>query len=381
MRKWPVPGGVGAAVEAAILALWLVVGQSRAAQAREPLDFAAIAGAALAEDGSAAAPWTFPNLGDLPAPFARELAPPPRVAMTPREVARESIFGPASPDDWRPLSLATFFTDGWDRPYANAPVGSNGAPRGNWIGAAPGIFGRFATLDFFYTNHMNPVRGLFLTANAPYMPVHTITTGDQYAGYMSIRAPVSARLELQFGAVFVDSRKSSPTGGYVANWGDLGFQVRFHMTDRPNFSLVSFFGERVPTGKAINGSGINFVTPGLEFWWNFAPHWVARGATLINVSTGRQSATNVYLNRLSVGRYLTTRDALWFKELEVHVTAAVLSDVAGRVGHVTDVYIFPGFKFNLDKDGKWAVLGGAQTPLAGPQPYAWQPQLSLTRKW
>jgi len=367
MRTRPSRGVFWLAAGAVVLA---VAGAWRAdTRAQEPLDFATLAGDGPIVDESA------------PALYARELGPPQRAAMTFREVARESVFGPASEDDWKPLSLSTFFTEGWDRPFANAPKGTHGAPRGNWIGAPAGVFGRFATLDFFYTNHMNPVTGLFLTANAPYMPVHTLTTGDQYAGYATVRFPLSARLELQFGTVFVDSRKSSPTGGYVANWGDIGVQARFHMIDQRNFSLVSFLGERIPTGKAVNGSGINFVTPGLEFWWNFAPHWVARGGTLINISTGRQTATNVYANQLSVGRYLTTENAAFFKALEVHVTASVLSDVAGRKGYITDVYIFPGFKFNLDKDGKWAVLGGAQTPLAGPQPYAWQPQFSLTRKW
>lgn len=374
--KARLPSGVcGLAVVAVFLALGSVN-----ARAQSPTDFAALAGDRLAGDEPAAA-WAPVARWDASALSAPEFDPPPKAAMTAREVAWESSFGAASEDDWQPLSLATFFTEGWDRPYANAPKGSNLAPRGNWIGAPAGVFGRFATLDFFYTNHMNPVPALFLTANAPYIPVHTATTGNQFAGYTTVRFPLSARFEVQLAAVFVDSRKSSPTGGYVANIGDLGFQARFHMIDRPNFSVVSFFGERIPTGKPVNGSGINFVTPGLEFWWNFAPHWVARGGTLFNISTGRQSATNVYANRLSVGRYLTDETAAFFKTLEVHVTASVLSDVAGRKGYITDVYIFPGFKFSLDKDGKWAVLGGAQTPLAGPQPYAWQPQFSLTRKW
>lgn len=274
MKTRPSLGVFGAAAGAVVLSLigaW--PGESRA---QESVDFAALVGDALIEDDSSEAP-TSDDIGDAPALYALDLDLPPPAALTFREVARESIFGPASEDDWRPLSLATFFSEGWDRPFANAPKGSNGAPRGNWIGAPAGVFGRFATLDFFHTNHMNPVPGLFLTANAPYIPVHTATTGNQYAGYTTVRFPLSARLEVQLAAVFVDSRKSSPTGGYVANWGDLGVQARFHMIDRPNFSLLSFFGERVPTGKPVNGSGINFVTPGLEFWWNFAPHWVARG--------------------------------------------------------------------------------------------------------
>ena len=38
--------------------------------------------------------------------------PPARVVMGPLEVIHESIFGAASKDDWQPLSLSTFFSEG-----------------------------------------------------------------------------------------------------------------------------------------------------------------------------------------------------------------------------------------------------------------------------
>jgi hypothetical protein len=306
---------------------------------------------------------------------------PPEVVMGPFDVIRESIFGPASKEDWKPLGLGTFFSEGWDEPFVNAPEGTNGAPKQNWIGAPAGVFGRFATLDFFYTNHLNNVPGLFLTPNAPFMPVHTFTTGNQYAGYATILLPLNSRLELLLGTVFIDSRRSSPAGGYVGNWGDTGVQARFHLIEQRNFSMVGLVGERIPTGKSVNGSGINYVTPGVEFWWNFAPQWVVRGGTSINILTGRRSATSVYVNQLAVGRYLTTKDAKSFKELEVHVTATALSDVAGGAGFVDDIYLFPGFRFGLGQGEKWYALGGVQVPVSGPRPYAWQPQFALTRNF
>ena len=144
---------------------------------------------------------------------------------------------------------------------------------------------------------------------------------------------------------------------------------------------MTLIGERIPTGKAVNGSGINYITPGVEFWWNFAPKWVARGGTSINILTGRKSATTVYVNQLAIGRYLTTKDAAFLKELEVHVTATALSDVAGGAGFVDDIYLFPAFRCSLDTEGKLAILGGVQVPVSGPQAYAWQPQFNLTWKW
>ena len=196
---------------------------------------------------------------------------PPRVVMGPLDVMFESIFGPASKEDWKPLELMSFFSQGWDQPFVNAPEGTNGAPKQNWIGAPNGVFGRFATLDFFYTNHINDVPGVFLTPNAPFMPVHTFTTGNQYAAYSTILLPLNSRMELLLGTVFITSNKSSPAGHYTGNWGDTGIQARFHMIEQRNFSVVSTIGERIPTGKSVNGSDINYITPGLEFWWNFAP--------------------------------------------------------------------------------------------------------------
>lgn len=312
---------------------------------------------------------------------AFDLATSPEIAAGPFDIVHESLFGPAAAEDWKPLTLRTFFSEGWDRPFTNAPEGTNGAPKQNWIGSPSGIFGRYMTLDFFYTNRLNDVNGLFLTPNAPFLPVHTQTTGNQYAGYTTIFLPLNSRMLIMVGTNFIDSRKSSPTGSYVGNWGDIGVQARFHLVDQRNFSLVAWLGERIPTGNAVNGNGINFVSPGLEFWWNFAPRWVVRGGTLINILTGRKTATTVYVNQLSLGRYLTTKDATYLKELEVHLTASILSDVSGGKGFVNDVYLFPGFRFGLDEGRKWYVLGGVQAPVSGPQPYDWQPQFSLTRRY
>lgn len=63
---------------------------------------------------------------------------PARVVMGPLEVIRESIFGAASVDDWQPLSLSTFFSEGWDQPYVRSPEGTNGAPKQNWFGMPMG---------------------------------------------------------------------------------------------------------------------------------------------------------------------------------------------------------------------------------------------------
>ena len=55
-------------------------------------------------------------------------ASPPRVVMGPLEVMRESIFGPASPEDWKPLTLGTFFSEGWDEPFTALRRGPTAPP-------------------------------------------------------------------------------------------------------------------------------------------------------------------------------------------------------------------------------------------------------------
>jgi len=319
-------------------------------------------------------------------PVSGLTVPPPvfdpattRIVMGPLDVIRESLFGEASKENWTPLSLGTFFSEGWDQPYVEAPEGTNLAPKQNWMATPGGVFGRYFTLEGFYTNGLRNVPGLFLTPNAPFMPVHTPTTGNQYAGFATILLPLNRRMELLIGTVFIDSRKSSPNGGYVGNWGDTGIQARFLAIDQRNFSMVAVLGERIPTGKPVNGSGINYITPSLEFWWNFAPKWVMRGATGINILTGRKSATSVYVNQFSVGRYLTDKNAAVFKDLVVHLTASTLSDVSGGAGYVNDIYLYPGFRWAMGKEEKWGILGGVQIPVSGPQAYAFQPQFSLTR--
>ena len=89
----------------------------------------------------------------------------------------------------------------------------------------------------------------------------------------------------------------------------------------------------------------------------------------------------MYFNKLAIGRYLTTTDARIFKELVVHFSVATESDVAGRAGHITDVYITPGFRFGLNKDQKWYVLGALQIPVSGPQPFDWLTIFSLVRQY
>ncbi len=97
--------------------------------------------------------------------YAPDSAPPMPAHVAPGslKVIRESIFGPASKEQWHPLSLSTFFSEGWDEPFVRSPEGTNGAPKQNWTGTADGIFVRFASVNFAFTDGMTTNSGLLLT--------------------------------------------------------------------------------------------------------------------------------------------------------------------------------------------------------------------------
>jgi hypothetical protein len=306
--------------------------------------------------------------------------PPAPIATGPLDVIRESIFGAASAEEWQPLSLSTFFTEGWDQPFVKSPTGTNGAPKQNWFGSSDGIFSRLVSWNFFYTNGLTKNDGLLLSP-FPWAPVKPNTTGNQYWASCNLYLPLNQRLELLVVAPFIASNTTSPTGHYVANFGDLTISERFRLIEQRNFSLQALLTERTPTGQTVTGNDINYITPSVEFWWNFAPKWVCRGGTGINIDTGRMSATDSYLNNFAIGRYLTSRDAPVFKQAVVHVAVATTSDVLGRKGHITDVYVGPGIRFGLDNDHKWFVLAAIEIPVAGPQPYAFQPNIAISRNY
>ena len=308
-------------------------------------------------------------------------AQPARAVMGPLDVIYESIFGAASEDEWQPLGLSTFFSEGWDQPFVRSPAGTNGAPKQNWFGAADGIFVRLNSVNFFFTDNLASNQGGLLLAPLPWAPTKPSTTGNEYFATYNLYLPLNRRLELLVVAPFIASNPASSTGHYVGNFGDLTFSERFRLIDQRNFSMQALLTERTPTGQTVNGNDINYVTPALEFWWNFAPRWVLRGGTGINIDTGRSSATSTYFNNVAMGRYFTTKDARIFKSLVAHVVVSTLSDVLGRKGYITDVYIAPGIRFSLDPDQKWSVLAGIQVPVTGPHPYDWQPSFALVRSY
>src|SRR5262249_61355398 len=76
--------------------------------------------------------------------------PPPGAARTDMsffDVVMDSLGGDVyAPGRWTPLPFATFFTEGWDEPWAGGPngQGGDGAPRQGWVNTQDGGFYRLA---------------------------------------------------------------------------------------------------------------------------------------------------------------------------------------------------------------------------------------------
>jgi hypothetical protein len=88
--------------------------------------------------------WAVPSwyAGEDPAPTA------PRVERGLFETITESICGKPDPDSWRPLSLSTLFSEGWNEAWVPSPNGSGGAPRQGWINAMDGSMYRLWFFTF-----------------------------------------------------------------------------------------------------------------------------------------------------------------------------------------------------------------------------------------
>ncbi len=316
----------------------------------------------------------------FPAPSFAPEGYPVRVQMSPWEVMKESVFGEASQDHWEPLSLRTFFSEGWDKPYYQSPE-ADGATKQFWLGSAPGSFGRLAFAQFDYTQGLTANPGLFQFLDF-WSPVKPMVRGDTYFGAVSILTPLNQRLAVRLTLPYITANQAGmDTPGYTSSVGDLTVDFWFRLIEQRKFSMIAVLSERIPTGSDRNGNGLNYVHPALQFWWNFAPKWVARGQTGISINTGTPSASSVYFNDLTLGRYFTDKDATCLKNLAIYFDTTTLSDTTGQSDHVTNVYLKPGFSFSFGEKANWSCTGVFAISVAGPQPWAWQPNIAIVRQF
>jgi len=170
-------------------------------------------------------------------PTARVPAGPPRHTGL-ADTIRESLVGDAyaEPSTWRPLALATFFTEGWDEAWVGPPPGEGGAPRQGWLNAFDGVFYRLGITTFDYAHDAGD-------------------NGDAYAGTLTLFTPFNRRLELRSDVPFVVSSKGS-RNTYHTSFGDLSLGPRLLLSETQSFTQTFDVALRTPTGDVDNGNGV-----------------------------------------------------------------------------------------------------------------------------
>ena len=285
----------------------------------------------------------------------------------------ESIFGNRS-DLWRPLSLETFFTEGWFEPWRTCPRSTTGAPRQGWINADDGVFYRLAFIDFQYQNNNQQ-------------------NGNEYLGTLIPFIPISRRFQIRFDVPFIVLNKGGLNNNYHGNFGDFVVSPRFLLSESQDFSQVFECLVTTPTGQTVNGNGQATLTPQYEFWYGGLP-----GGTVIRGGTGFTMPTNdagitsfvggvpttapgartTYNYNLAFGKYWTPHDAGDFATY-LSVNGFTTLDALGPA--YTFLSVTPGLRIHLGKN--YYVLGGIEVPLTGPknQNFAWAPNFWFTKVW
>ncbi len=287
---------------------------------------------------------------------------PERVGVV--DAAIESLTGDvyAQPSSWRPLSLGTLFSEGWDQAWASPINGSGGAPRQGWIGAADGVFYRLGIGTFSYAHDAGE-------------------NGDAYNGGVTLYTPLSRRFELRYDFPAIVSSKGS-TDSYHTAVGDLAITPRVILSESQDFTQSLGVAFRTPTGDDTNGNGIAAITPGYEFWSNPWAKLVVRGGATMAIPYGHDSfadsgARNTFGAQLAAGYYFTDHDATPFGDLVFDVGTTLSQATDNRGPHTTTLLITPAFRTHLGSN--WYLLAGVDVPVTSPQPYDVQPTVGLMK--
>ena len=136
------------------------------------------------------------------------------------------------------------------------------------------------------------------------------------------------------------------------------------LLEADDFTLVAQSSIQTPTGYRPAGAGQAIVTPGVQFWWNFAAGWVVRGGFNAGVGTNRQAGGTTLLSQLAMGKVLTPHDVPLFGDFTIYLSANAFDTVSSSR---TTATLTPGFRTHLGRD--WYALGGVGVPVTGPRPF------------
>jgi len=278
--------------------------------------------------------------------------------------AADSLTGDvyAEPSRWRPLTLGTLFTEGWDQAWASPPNGSGGAPRQGWIGAQDGVFYRLWIATYAFANDFND-------------------HGNRHNGGFTLYAPLSRRLELRYDFGIV-SNKPLDSNDYHTAADDLTLTPRVILSESEDVTQSFSVGFRAPIGDSENGQGIAAITPAYEIWANPWRGLVLRGGVNMFVPYGNDSfdesgARNQFIGNAAAGYYFTPHDATPFGDLVLYVGTTVDHLTDDRGPNTTSFAVTPGFRSHLGCN--WYLLGGVGVPVTHPKGFDVEPTVGLMK--
>jgi hypothetical protein len=341
-----------------------------AAMAQEPGSSTASPPASFAEIAAGTQRLSLPSFNEpaVAAPVRgdgdADLPTAPGIASSIFDTITESLFGDVYAErTWRPLSLDTFFSEGWNEAWAAPPAGSDGlTPRQGWLGALNGVFYRLWLTTFSDSSHLD-----------------TSYRGNRYVGLYQVFLPFSRRFEVRLDVPFVVSNGTQAPGrGYTSQFGDLTIVPRFLLSETAAATQVFALDIRTPTGTTATGNGTMSLAPRYEFWSNPGGPWVVRGGSGIvaPVNTSRGPSGTSYLGDLAVGRYFTLHDVP-FGDLVFYVAANWTVPLDGTSKTATNVDVGPGTRFHITNN--LFFLHDWQFPLTGPHPHTFTLQFALLK--
>lgn len=284
------------------------------------------------------------------------------------DVVKESLTGPAyAPGRWTPLTLGTFFSEGWDDPWVNGPrgQGGDGAPRQGWLNDQDGVFYRLAVAKFGFARDVG--------------------NGDEWTSSISVFTPINRRVELRWDLpLILANRGSIPGHDYHVGSPDFQLTPRFALSETENSAQTLDVTFRMPTGDTFNGQGQAAVTPTYNFWVNPWRTFVVRGGVGFEIPFGHQSldelgARTTFAGNLALGYYFTPHDLTPIGDMVWYVSTNVTSAIDNRGPNTTTLTFTPGFRVHLGDD--WYALGGVELPATQPQPSDYQVLGGLMKVW
>jgi hypothetical protein len=161
------------------------------------------------------------------------------------QAAVDSVFGDDvydEPSAWRPLTLGTLFSEGWDQAWASPPNGSGGPPRQGWLNTFDGVFYRLFIGTFAYSHDLNGGTG-----------------GESYSGTATVYLPLSRRLEVRADLPVLSNADAQ--GNRAVTQGDMTFWTRFLLSESVDFTQSLNVQFRTPSGQPSHGNGVAAIVP------------------------------------------------------------------------------------------------------------------------